>query len=163
MEDLEFQFRAKIEVAKECIEICHGDPEATMAETTSALIEIGELKRKMQILRTVVDKLKLQTVRAEKITGYMQNRIEMCDHISENLPKRIVANTEVKEKKKNETEAKTGQNQQYNYFHALFQCKLTRLMFVSKQSMKILSGFLLLLFRRFAISPWMISIRFQST
>jgi len=54
-----------------------------------AAIEIGELKRKMQILKTVVDKLNLQTKQAKKISEYMHERIETCEHLSENLPTRI--------------------------------------------------------------------------
>ena len=70
MEVLEAQFKNKIDITKECLEFCRGDPKATIAETNMATIEIGELKRKMQILKTVVDKLNLQTKQAKKISEY---------------------------------------------------------------------------------------------
>ena len=89
MEALEAQFKNKIDITKECLEFCRGDPQATLAETNMAAIEIGELKRKMQILKTVVDKLNLQTKQAKKISEYMHERIETCEHLSENLPTRI--------------------------------------------------------------------------
>ncbi len=44
------------------MEFCRGDPQATLAETNMAAIEIGELKRKMEILKTVVDKLNLVVI-----------------------------------------------------------------------------------------------------
>jgi len=89
MEALEAHFKNKIDITKECLEFCRGDPQATLAETNMAAIEIGELKRKMQILKTVVDKLSLQTKQAKKISEYMHERIETCEHLSENLPTRI--------------------------------------------------------------------------
>ena len=89
MEALEAQFKNKIDITKECLEFCRGDPQATLAETNMAAIEIGELKRKMQILKTVVDKLNLQTKQAKKISEYMHERIETCEHLSENMPTRI--------------------------------------------------------------------------
>ena len=48
MEALEAQFKNKIDITKECLEFCRGDPQATLAETNMAAIEIGELKRKMK-------------------------------------------------------------------------------------------------------------------
>merc|ERR1712083_110779 len=75
MEELEAQFKDKIDIVKESVEFCRGDPQATLAETNMAMIEIGELKRKMQILKTVVEKLNLQTKQAKKITEYMHTRI----------------------------------------------------------------------------------------
>ena len=48
MEALEAQFKTKIDITKECLEFCRGDPQATLAETNMAAIEIGELKRKMK-------------------------------------------------------------------------------------------------------------------
>ena len=39
-----------------------------------AIIEIGELKQKMQILKTVVEKLNFQTKQAKKIAEYMHER-----------------------------------------------------------------------------------------
>ena len=89
MEALEAQFKNKIDITKECLEFCRGDPQATLAETNMAAIEIGELKRKMKILKTVVDKLNLQTKQAKKISEYMHERIETCEHLSENMPTRI--------------------------------------------------------------------------
>jgi len=89
MEELEARFKDKIDIAKDCVEFCRGDPQATLAETNMAMIEIGELKRKMQILKTVVEKLNLQTKQAKKIAEYMHERIETCEHLSENLPTRI--------------------------------------------------------------------------
>ena len=74
MEDLEAKFKDKIEITKECLEFCRGDPQSTLAETNMAAIEIGKLKRKMQILKTVVDKLNLQTIQAKKIAEYMHER-----------------------------------------------------------------------------------------
>lgn len=89
MEELEARFKDKIDIAKDSVEFCRGDPQATLAETNMAMIEIGELKRKMQILKTVVEKLNLQTKQAKKIAEYMHERIETCEHLSENLPTRI--------------------------------------------------------------------------
>lgn len=92
MEDLQEKFKTKVEVAKECLEFFAGDHEATLRETNSAMIEVGELKRKMQILKTVVDKLKLQTKQAEKIAGQIHERIENIEYLNENLPKAMIAN-----------------------------------------------------------------------
>merc|ERR1712083_189645 len=96
MEELEAQFKDKIDIVKESVEFCRGDPQATLAETNMAMIEIGELKRKMQILKTVVEKLNLQTKQAKKIAEYMHERIETCEHLSENLPTRIINSNEAK-------------------------------------------------------------------
>ena len=113
MEALEEKFQSKVFVTKECIEFCRGDPEATMAETNTALIEVGELKRKMQILRTVVEKLKSQTKQAEEIAKYMHERIETCENIHENLPKRlIVENGQSKASEKATKEVKSNEASQ---------------------------------------------------
>lgn len=98
MEELQEKFTTKVEVAKECLEYLAGDPEATLKETNSAMIEVGELKRKMQILKTVVDKLKLQTKQAENIAGHIHERIENIEYLNENLPKVMVANGQQKSK-----------------------------------------------------------------
>jgi len=97
MEELEARFKDKIDIAKDSVEFCRGDHQATLAETNMAIIEIGELKRKMQILKTVVEKLNFQTKQAKKIAEYMHERIETCEHLSENLPTRIGStNNEIK-------------------------------------------------------------------
>ena len=108
MEELQTQFKTKIDIAKECLEFCRGDPKQTLVESNMAAIEIGELKRKMEVLKTVVDKLKVQTKQAKKIAEYMHERIETCEHLSENLPSRIVVTNncnEVKVEKGNHGQA----------------------------------------------------------
>ena len=96
MEELENQFKTKVAVVEDCLAFCKGDPGATLAETNLAIIEIGELRRKMDILKSVVDKLQYQTKQAEKISSYMRSRIDACEYISENLPKRLIAQPPLK-------------------------------------------------------------------
>ena len=95
---LEEKFKNHVKITNQCLEFAKGEPEATMTETNLAMIELGDLKQKMTILRTVVEKLKLQTKQAETIAQYMHDRIETCEFVGENLPKRIgtkAANPEV--------------------------------------------------------------------
>jgi len=95
---LEEKFKNHVKITNQCLEFAKGEPEATMTETNLAMIELGDLKQKMTILRTVVEKLKLQTKQAETIAQYMHERIETCEFVGENLPKRIgtkAANPEV--------------------------------------------------------------------
>ena len=106
IENLEDQFKNHVEITKKCLEFAKGEPEATMTETNMAMIELGDLKRKMDILRDVVDKLKIQTDQAEKISEYMKNRIETCEFVCENLPKRM-GNSNGGNKKGNPQNAKT--------------------------------------------------------
>ena len=89
MEKLEEHFKTKVEITQKCLEFVKGDPEETMSETNSAMIELGELKHKMEVLRNVVDKLRFQTTQAQKIAEYMHESIENCSVIGENLPKRL--------------------------------------------------------------------------
>lgn len=92
MEELESKFKTKIEIAKDSLEFCKGNPQATLAECNTAMIEIGELKRKMQILKGVVENLHVQTKKAEKISAFMHERIQTCEYVSENLPKTAIQN-----------------------------------------------------------------------
>merc|ERR1712020_435384 len=96
-------YQRRVHGAKDSVEFCRGDHQATLAETNMAMIEIGELKRKMQILKTVVEKLNLQTKQAKKIAEYMHERIETCEHLSENLPTRISSTNN-----SNEVKVETG-------------------------------------------------------
>jgi hypothetical protein len=89
MESLEAKFRNKVVVAKKCLQFCKGDPEATMAETNEAFIELGQLKRKMEVLKLAVAKLRDQSKEAENISKYINTRVKDCQHIEDNLPKRI--------------------------------------------------------------------------
>ena len=89
MDKLEEHFKTKVEITQKCLEFVKGDPEETMSETNSAMIELGELKHKMEVLRNVVDKLRFQTTQAQKIAEYMHESIENCSVIGENLPKRL--------------------------------------------------------------------------
>ena len=68
---LEEKFKNHVKITNQCLEFAKGEPEATMTETNLAMIELGDLKQKMTILRTVVEKLKLQTKQAETIAQYM--------------------------------------------------------------------------------------------
>ena len=86
---LEEKFKNHVKITNQCLEFAKGEPEATMTETNLAMIELGDLKQKMTILRSVVEKLKLQTKQAETIAQYMHDRIETCEFVGENLPKRI--------------------------------------------------------------------------
>ena len=72
---LEEQFKNHVKITNQCLEFAKGEPEATMTETNMAMIELGDLKRKMDILRDVVDKLKIQTDQAEKISEYMKKNV----------------------------------------------------------------------------------------
>ena len=49
MEKLEEHFKTRVEITQKCLEFVKGDPEETMSETNSAMIELGELKHKMEV------------------------------------------------------------------------------------------------------------------
>ena len=112
MEDLETRVLNKLQVTRDCMELFHGDPAATLEENISNIMETGQLKKRLDVLKSIIEKLKTQKKQAEEISCHMKTKSKIYSEIEENLPKRMHASASQNEvpddkKKQNSNNAKS--------------------------------------------------------
>ena len=115
MENFQKRILNKLEITRESLEFFQGDPEATLEENNSNVMEIGQLKKRLIVLKSTIEKLNTQKKQAEEISCHLKDKFRIYSHIEEGLPKRIHAQNAQEEvsidKKSQKSNAKASQPQ----------------------------------------------------
>ena len=89
MENFEKRILDKIEITRDCMEFFQGDPEATLEENNSNMMEIGQLKKRLIVLKSTIEKLNTQKKQAQEVSYHLKAKSKIYSDIEDNLPKRI--------------------------------------------------------------------------